>query len=190
MDFNIHNKVKLARGRVLVSEPFLEDPNFERTVVLLCEHTEEGSFGFVWNKKINNVQVDDLLKDHTELFNEVYLGGPVEQNMLQFIHRIDHLEGSLEIKRGMYYGGKFDQLKAMIADGLVNEDQIRFFLGYSGWTSGQLDQELNEKSWIVSNVSPNDLFLLNPEELWRTVLKKMGGKFKAISNFPKDPRLN
>lgn len=190
MDFEIHNKVKLAKGRVLVSEPFLEDPNFERTVVLLCEHTEEGSFGFVWNKKIKNVNVDDLLKNSTPFSNDVYLGGPVEQNMLQFIHRIDELNGSLEIKKGMYYGGKFDHLKELIAEGKVNEDQIRFFLGYSGWTGGQLDEELNEKSWIVSNVSANDLFLLNPEDLWRTVLKKMGGKFKVISNFPKDPRLN
>jgi len=179
------------KGDLLISEPFLADPNFVRTVILLCEHNEEGSFGFVLNKP-SSVLLGDAVEEFTGSEFELFVGGPVQQDTLHFIHRQGTMiEGSVEIRDGLYWGGDFEQLKFFVNENMIEKDDFKFFVGYSGWAEGQLMEEMNLKSWIISrNVNIEQVFDTDTESLWKEVLDKMGGKYKIISNFPVDPRLN
>lgn len=188
--FGYQENIKPAKGDLLISEPFLPDPNFERTVVLLCEHNEEGSFGFVLNKP-SLLKYSDVIEDTS--YNEtLYVGGPVEQDTMHIIHVMGELlEGSIDLGNGIFWGGNFEQLQIMISNNQIDPAAFRFFLGYSGWSAGQLEMELKEKTWIISNQARKDqVFDTDPDLLWKQVLNEMGGKFKMISNYPIDPRLN
>ena len=188
--FKYKNKIPPEKGRLLISEPFLPDPNFERTVVLLCEHNEDGSFGFVLNKP-SLVQVNEILDEIQRLEKKVFVGGPVQQDTLHFIHNIEDLEGKNVIGEGIYWGGNFEELLVLVETGKLSEYNIRFFLGYSGWGPGQLNEELEQDSWIVCNfVSEELLFETEPEEMWKSALGKMGGRFSVFANYPIDPRMN
>jgi putative transcriptional regulator len=180
--------MKLKKGQLLISEPFLNDSNFERSVILLCEHNEEGSFGFVLNKQTSH-QVQDVLDEPIDY--ELFLGGPVDHSSMHYIHcRPDLITDAVLLKDDIYWGGNFEEVKAQIRLGLIPSEQIRFFLGYSGWDSGQLDLELNEEVWIIYDGDIQFIFQTDATSMWREVLKRMGGKYKAIANFPTDPRLN
>lgn len=189
--FNSDTLIEPSKGDLLISEPYLPDPNFERTVILICEHDENGTIGFVLNRKaqVGLQDVVDQLKGHE---SDLLIGGPVQQDTLHFIHRNDHLaDTSNEILENVWWGHNFDDLLGLISAGLVDNSEIRFFLGYSGWSPGQLMDELKTKSWIVmKNVKSEMIFDWDNHELWKACLKSMGGKYKLISNYPKDPRLN
>jgi len=188
--FKYRNKIKPEKGRLLISEPFLPDPNFERTVVLLCEHNDEGSFGFVLNKP-SILKVSEVMEDLTEMENVVYVGGPVQQDTLHFIHRNATLENAVEIVDRIFWGGAFENLMLMLETKQLTSKDIRFFLGYSGWGPGQLDTELEQDSWIVCDyVSDQLLFDTSADVMWRKALENMGGRFSMYSNYPVDPRLN
>ena len=188
--FKFNNSHKPTKGSFLISEPFLPDPNFERTVILLCEHNEEGSFGFVLNK-ISGVALEDIIEDIENFEEKVYIGGPVQQDTLHFIHRADYLEGGVDIGNGLFWGGNFEQLLVLIDTKQLKPQDFRFFVGYSGWSSGQLIEELEANSWIVApNATPDLVFDLDNEALWKTLLKLLGGRFSIYSNYPTDPRLN
>lgn len=188
--FKYRNKLKPEKGRLLISEPFLPDPNFERTVVLLCEHNDEGSFGFVLNKP-SILKVNEVMEDLQQLESLVYVGGPVQQDTLHFIHRDIALENSVEIVEDIYWGGSFEHLMLLLDTRQIVADNIRFFLGYSGWGPGQLDEELEQDSWIVCDFVTNQLlFDTGSEVMWRKALESMGGRFTMYSNYPVDPRLN
>lgn len=190
--FNYANdKIEPQKGDLLISEPFLNDPNFVRTVVLLCEHNEEGSFGFVLNKP-SQITIHELIEEVEDRDDTVFVGGPVQQNTLQFIHRNnDLIEGGMEVSHGLYWGGNFEQMLTILDGNLIGKNEIKFFVGYSGWAAGQLKGELELNSWIIfRNVGVEKIFDTNVESLWKEVLKTMGGKYKIISNFPVDPRLN
>lgn len=184
------SKKDVKKGAILIAEPFLGDPNFERTVVLLCEHNEQGSFGFVLNQKIET-SLNDLTEGKFYGDNEIYVGGPVQQNTLHFIHRLgDLIENSVEIMKGLYWGGDFEQTQSLVNTGVIQEKDIRFFLGYSGWGVEQLNNELEQNSWIVTESNPTFIFDTKAMDIWRLILKNMGGKYKQLSNYPIDPRLN
>tara|TARA_R110000868_G_scaffold364904_2_gene627787 strand:+ start:1101 stop:1679 length:579 start_codon:yes stop_codon:yes gene_type:complete len=185
------NEFKAERGDLLISEPFLPDPNFERTVILLCEHDEHGSFGFVLNKQ-STVEFQDVIETGTDFTEKLFIGGPVQQDTLHFIHRTpEQMESGKEIVNGVYWGGDFERLLSLIDTKQLNREDYRFFLGYSGWSEGQLENELKAKSWIVyKQPAAEKLFDLDPEKLWKEALKELGGKFKMFSNYPEDPRLN
>jgi len=188
--FKYRNKLKPEKGRLLISEPYLPDPNFERTIILLCENNEEGSFGFVLNKpSLANVsEVMDDIKDYNA---PALVGGPVQQDTLHYIHRHQALEDSVKIADGIYWGGNFEKLLFLLDTKQLPHKDIRFFLGYSGWTGGQLEQELEQDSWIVSDqVSEELVFDTAPDSMWKKTLRIMGGRFSVYSNYPKDPRLN
>lgn len=188
--FKYSNKLKPEKGRLLISEPFLPDPNFERTVVLLCEHNEEGSFGFVLNKP-SILKISEVMEEMTDLSNLVYVGGPVQQDTLHFIHRNADVKNAVEIINHVYWGGDFENLMVMCDTGQISSNDIRFFLGYSGWGPGQLDNELEQDSWIVCDfVTDQLLFDTEPALMWRKALENMGGRFSMYSNYPTDPRLN
>ena len=188
--FKYRNKIKPEKGRLLISEPFLPDPNFERTVVLLCDHNEEGSFGFVLNKP-SILKVNEIMEDMTDLDNLVYVGGPVQQDTLHFIHRNAVLDNAVEIVNQIFWGGSFENLMLLCETNQITSNDIRFFLGYSGWGPGQLDTELDQESWIVCDyVTDQLLFDTGPEIMWRKALENMGGRYSMYSNYPVDPRLN
>lgn len=188
--FNYQNRLVPSKGKILVSEPYLPDPNFERTIVLLCEHSEEGSFGFVVNKP-SEASLIDVMPDLEQLDAPVYVGGPVQQDTLHYLHSIEGLEDAVPVREGVYWGGNFEQLVQMIQLHQVSVDDIRFFLGYSGWSAGQLDDELKQNSWIVSDrVDHELLFKTEAAQMWQHALKLMGGRFSMFSNYPVDPRMN
>ena len=188
--FKYRNKIKPERGRLLISEPFLPDPNFERTVVLLCEHNEEGSFGFVLNKP-SILKVNEVMEELTNLDNLVFVGGPVQQDTLHFIHRNASLENAVEIVERIYWGGAFENLMLLLETRQIAAGDVRFFLGYSGWGPGQLEAELEQDSWIVCDyVTDQLLFDTGSDVMWRKALENMGGRFSVYSNYPVDPRLN
>ena len=188
--FNYDSKLKPEKGRLLISQPFLPDPNFERTVILLCEHNEDGSFGFVLNK-LTQLKVDEIFEGINGFNAKVYLGGPVQHNTFHFIHCDPDMEDSNEIKDGLFWGGNFDQFKLWAESGSISENSYRFFIGYSGWGSGQLEEELETGSWIIAeNENPLSIFATGPEELWKATLNGLGGRFQIYSGYPTDPRLN
>lgn len=188
--FNYKNKLKPERGRILISEPYLNDPNFERTIILLCEHNEEGSFGFVLNKP-SIAKVNEVIEDGIDLEAPVFVGGPVQQNTLHFVHRCPQVDDAVEVGSGIYWGGNFERMLVLLDTKQLNADDLKFFLGYSGWSAGQLEEELNSNTWIVSDRLNDELvFETNAEVMWQKVLKDMGGRFSVYSNYPVDPRLN
>ncbi|HVD99562.1 MAG TPA: YqgE/AlgH family protein [Cytophagaceae bacterium] len=177
-------------GDILISEPYLGDDNFERSVVLLGSHNEDGSLGFVMNKK-SNMLLSDVVEELGEFDAPLYVGGPVEQDTLHFIYQEQlSLKGTIQIMENLFWGGDFEQLKSILREGKIEEKKIRFFLGYSGWSRGQLEKEMAEKVWIIHRLSAAGLFELDTEEMWRGILKNMGGQYKVLSNYPIDPRLN
>lgn len=188
-----HNGVNVTprRGDLLISEPFLPDPNFERTVVLICENNEDGSIGFILNKP-SLVNFGDVFEEFGSFEKKILVGGPVQQDSMHFLHRGTlKIDGGTKIGEGIHWGGNFEQLKVLMQNGVINPSDVIYFLGYSGWAPGQLDEELKENSWIVSPAATEtQVFDLDPELLWREVLKNMGGKFRMFSNYPTDPRLN
>ncbi|OIQ36389.1 MAG: hypothetical protein BM555_02795 [Crocinitomix sp. MedPE-SWsnd] len=178
------------KGRLLITEPFLEGEYFQRAVILLCEHNEEGSFGFVLN---NYVEIGlDKFEGIPEFKTRIGTGGPVSTKNLYYIHTLgEKLKGSLQIHENLYAGGDFEQLKDMMAHGQVEEKQIRFFLGYSGWVEKQLEGELKHNSWLVADIkSVDDIMDSSYENIWNDYMKDQGGKYKAFSHFPKNPALN
>jgi putative transcriptional regulator len=188
--FRYKNKIKPEKGRLLISEPFLPDPNFERTIILLCENNEEGSFGFVLNKP-SLANVSDVMDDIKEFDSPAMVGGPVQQDTLHYLHRQRGVDDAVEILDGVFWGGNFERILFLLETRQLAHKDIRFFLGYSGWSPGQLEEELNQDSWIVSDqVNEELIFDTEPEGMWKKTLKVMGGRFSIFSNYPKDPRLN
>ncbi|MFT7233966.1 MAG: putative transcriptional regulator [Cyclobacteriaceae bacterium] len=189
--FSTKTEFHPQRGDLLISEPFLPDPNFERTVILLCDHDEHGSFGFVLNKP-STVKFNVVVEEAVDFEENLFIGGPVQQDTLHFIHRsTGQLDSGKEIGEDVYWGGNFDDLMSLINTKTIIKNDFRFFLGYSGWSEGQLEEELKAKSWIVyKQPSADKLFDLEPKLLWKEALKELGGKFKMFSNYPVDPRMN
>ncbi|RYY35962.1 MAG: YqgE/AlgH family protein [Sphingobacteriaceae bacterium] len=184
------NSISAAAGRLLISEPFMMDPNFKRSVILLTEYSVDGAMGFVLNHQ-SDYLLGDILPDVSYSELPVYEGGPVAKNTLHFIHRCpDKISNGIEIWENIYWGGDFEEVKELINNYQLNEDEIKFFTGYSGWTQGQLDEELVEDTWIVANSINADMLFNNDQNLWREVVKSLGNRYAHIANFPENPSLN
>ncbi len=178
------------KGSLLVAEPFLGDENFERSVVLLTEHNEDGSIGFVLNKPLE-VKIDDIAIDFPTTNSIAHHGGPVQEDNLYFIHNKGNLlPGSDLIYNDWYWGGDLEPLKELLGLGLIAKENIRFYLGYSGWSAGQLDFEISEKSWVVLEPGTVDVFNCTTKDLWKTALHTIGGSYPLWANSPVDPTLN
>ncbi|MBK9334211.1 MAG: YqgE/AlgH family protein [Ignavibacteria bacterium] len=177
------------KGRLLLSAPFLNDI-FKRSVILITENNKEGSVGFILNKE-TDFKLHEIIEDFPEFNSKVFIGGPVQQDSLNFIHRAgDILNDSYEISDGIYWGGNIDHLKLLIESNALSSDDFRFFLGYSGWGSGQLENELSTKSWYLGNPDPDNIFNDESSSLWSKILRRMGNEYSVISTFPEDPSLN
>jgi putative transcriptional regulator len=179
------------KGDLLIAEPFMWDPNFKRTVTLICENEpENGTFGFVLNRPLD-MKLHEAIHGIKNFNAKLYYGGPVELDTLHFLHRIGHeIEGAVEICNGLYWGGNFSILKKLINNAKVKPTDFRFFLGYSGWSEGQLATEMKDLSWILHKVKSRHIFGLKSELLWKELLKEKGGEYAQMINYPEDPSYN
>lgn len=183
--------LKPNKGTLLIAEPSLTgDVSFNRSVVLLAEHNDEGSVGFILNKPLD-YDISDLIAE-IEVPFQVFNGGPVEQDNLYFIHKVPHLiTNSVEISDGIYWGGDFERTIELINQRAITQKDIRFFLGYSGWASLQLDQELSSRSWIVvANQYESDIIEKSTQAFWKEKMMELGGDYLLWSNAPENPSLN
>ncbi len=184
------NHIKPAQGKLLISEPFLNDFYFKRSVVLLAEHNEEGSFGFIINKPIE-IKAYDLLKEFADFEPRIYLGGPVKTDTIYAIHSLGNkIPDSKKIINGLYWGGNVDIIFEMISNKKINANDICFYIGYSGWNANQLNNELKQNAWIVMNATLEQIKSKKPENLWSDILKTMGNDYAIWANPPLNPSLN
>lgn len=180
---------KPEKGKLLISAPHLTDI-FKRSVIYLVEHDEKGSVGFVLNKPIK-FNVDEVIEDFPEFNSKVFLGGPVQTELVNFIHKNPgKIDGGYEVQNGIYWGGNFSSLRLLVEANSVNPDDVKFFVGYAGWSAGQLDDEMKENSWYVTDANEEFIFSTEPGKLWQSVLKSMGGEYITLSTFPEDPSVN
>ena len=187
--FKIDSKLTPQKGRIIISEPFLQGNYFSRSTVLLVDYSVNGAVGFILNKPFK-VGIKDLFANFPDYNFDVLVVGPVINDNLYYIHTLGkHIQGSIKVKDDLYWGGDFEQLKSIIDLGGVSPNQVKFFLGYSGWSPGQLDAEIAENSWLVAE-SDIQLIMNSDKDLWLESVKKAGGPYKTWKNFPKDPKLN
>ncbi len=182
--------IDIDKGVLLIAEPFMKDKNFQRTVVLICEHDEAGSFGMVLNKKRKEFVGNyiEFLEDCT--FN-IYDGGPVQRDHVHFLHRRpDIIPDGLHLSDEIYWGGDFGIVCTLINEGALLEKDIRFYIGYSGWGENQLEEEMMEKSWLTISASNDIVFEKNTSLIWKNSIEKLGDDFRPLINYPLDPSFN
>jgi putative transcriptional regulator len=182
---------EVKAGQLLLSEPFMFDENFRRTVVLVCEQSEEsGTVGLILNKPIN-LRMEDVIDNFPHFKTKLFLGGPVGTDTMQFVHSLgDTIDESVKLTENLYWGGNFEQLKAMIIAGKVKTDEVRFFLGYSGWGTTQLQEELKGNSWIIANAKSSHIFQADFNNLWKDIMTELGGVYNTMASYPENPTLN
>lgn len=184
------NNIPPQKGRVLIAEPFLPGSYFSRSVVLLVSHSENGSVGFILNKEID-FEIQDVFPDFPDFNASVFLGGPVSTDSIYYIHKLgEQLPGSINVMGNLFWGGDFDVLKSQISAGLIKPTDIHFFLGYSGWDAGQLDAELKEDSWLVTDIDEAEVMRDFSEVSWADFVKKAGNRYSIWEHFPENPSLN
>lgn len=182
-------------GKILISKPFLNDNYFRRSVVLLINHNNEGTFGLILNKPTRVAVSDILISSEFEVpgdfSSKVFLGGPVGLKEVFVLHsRPDLIKNSTKISEGVYFGGDFTNISKLIHYGFISVNEIKFFLGYSGWTSGQLDDEIMADSWVVCDSNPNLVLKYRSEKIWNKALLELGDEYAEWINYPPDPSMN
>jgi putative transcriptional regulator len=171
------------KGSLLVATPALLDPNFRRTVVLVAEHGEGGAMGVVLNRP-SDTPVGEAVPELAPLTGEeepVFVGGPVAVSSLLALAEVDDPEDASELVIGDV---------GFVQDPEVEVRRGRVFVGYAGWSAGQIEAELDEQSWFVVPAEPDDVFSDEPDVLWSRVLRRQGGELAFLSTLPPDPSLN
>lgn len=193
MDFKKINKLTddklLKAGKLLIAQPLLADATFARTVVLLCEHGIEGAIGFVLNHP-TSINLGDLMPDIYPYDLNVNHGGPVQLDTLHILHRIPETIGGHQVKKGVYWGGSFELLQDVAGYTEEASNNIRLFVGYSGWSPGQLERELKERSWLIGDATPDVIFDTQPQDVWKKAVLSLGNEYRYLANMPTDPNLN
>ena len=184
------SELELHKGNLLIADPsILNDDSFNRSIILLTEHNHQSSVGFILNRPLKYT-LNDVIPD-INCFFTVYQGGPVEQDNLYFLHRIPHLiSDSTQISENVFWGGNFNILKNLLLNNAIKSTEIRFFLGYSGWSADQLNDEIQNQSWFVSKNDFENIFSVDNESLWKNKLIQKGGEYKIWANAPRDIHLN
>jgi putative transcriptional regulator len=178
------------RGKILISEPFLPDTFFNRSIVFLTDHTSEGSVGFILNKKLD-IKVSDAIAGFDAWADTLNMGGPVAPDTLHYLHTLGkQIPKSVHIDKSIYWGGEIDTIKTLIAFNKIKESQIRFFLGYSGWSAGQLERELKENSWVIARIRPDIVMGNRGNDTWKQVLRSFNNKYRMWADFPESPEMN
>ena len=174
----------LGKGFFLIANGNLSDPHFSRTVVLICDHSEKGSYGLVVNQRAGV----PLSKTNS---SALYVGGPCERDRVQVLHRLSSLElGGAEICQGVAIGGDFTKILKTFGSAEVSSSRARFYSGYSGWGAGQLSEEMQRKSWILCPATAKWIFETPVESLWADLLRSMGGYFVFLADMPGDLSVN
>ena len=182
--------VQLNKGKLLIAEPaILTDTSFNRTVILLTEHNNEGSVGFIINKPTQFSIIDVIPEISSK--HVIYSGGPVSEDNLYFIHRVPKLiPNSISIGDGIYWAGDFSSVKDLLENDVIPENEIRFFLGYTGWSNKQLLEEIKETSWLVKENKYKNILNVGADSFWRNELIKSGGEYPIWANAPENPNMN
>lgn len=178
------------KGKILISEPFLPDTFFNRSIVYLTDHNPKGSVGFILNKKLE-IKLCDAVTGFECWEENLNMGGPVSPDTLHYLHNLGHMvPGSIKVESNIYWGGDIDSIRNLIKTGTVAPGQIRFFLGYSGWSEGQLERELKENSWVTARVTPEAIMQSRESDSWKRVLRSLKNKYRVWADFPDSPDMN
>jgi putative transcriptional regulator len=181
----------LEKGTFLIATPDVESGMFFRSVLLLCEHNPNGSFGIIINKKLELDLPEEILT-LDQLSNprvSIRAGGPVQTNQMMLLHSSKSIpEQTIEICEGVYLGGDLQFLQEAITD--ANGPNMRLCFGYSGWQAGQLEREFLDGGWFLCPATSQHIFETSPEKLWQTLLRELGGRYATLSMIPEDPSLN
>lgn len=181
---------KIKTGKVLIADPFLQDGEFTRTVILLTSFEEDNTMGFVLNKP-TDVKVHEVFADFPSFNARVYIGGPVDQNLLFFVHTCgDLIPNSIPITKNVFFGGDFETMKSLVKSKKITNKDIRFFLGYSGWDQEQLEGEILNESWLIGGFKLSYLTTLKPQQMWHKAIKVVKPAYAVYSEFPFTPSLN
>jgi putative transcriptional regulator len=188
------SELRVEAGTLLAAWPDMLDPNFMHTVVLVCQHSEQGAYGLVTNRS-TKFKVKDLLPDHPTLGGSsfpVHLGGPVDHTTLQFVHVVpDSIPGGVSLDGRLWLGGDLDSLGSYVAtSGKKALRKLRLFLGYSGWGAGQLEAELGTGSWLPAPPALDAIFGAPGEPTWRAVVRSVGRETTELENQPPDVSWN
>jgi putative transcriptional regulator len=187
-------KHESTRGNLLLAVPQMLDPNFMHSVVLVCEHTSEGAFGFVVNQP-SSFDLTQLVPDHPDLGGidfPVYCGGPVGHEALQFVHRLpDEIEGGHEVACGLHLGGSIGSLARVLREDPRARQHVRLFMGHSGWSAGQLEGEIAISSWMRAPMALERVFCEKAaESIWRSAMCALGSDGRGLSHLPPDVSWN
>jgi len=182
---------KVTTGSILLAKPsLLGDTHFQRSVILITKYSKKGIVGFITNKPLTHT-ISEILPEVNDEYL-IYNGGPVEQESLYFLHtRPDLIPNSIKVSQSVYWGGDFDKVSDLIISKQIHSQEIKFFLGYTGWDYDQLHSEINEDSWIVQNLSEIDSLIKdNTNSIWKNSLNNLGGKYQIWANAPENPNYN
>lgn len=184
------NGIPAKKGSILLSDPFTDCDYFKQSAVLITNKTEEGSVGFILNKPLGQ-NINDIIEDFPDFDAQVFLGGPVEENRLHYIHTLgsSRLPGSLHVFGKIYWGGEINILKQLISAGKASPNDVRFFIGYSGWSPNQLESEIQRHTWLVMNLTTKEIMRQDTSS-WRYGMGKMGDRYKPWANAPDNPEHN
>jgi len=178
------------KGKILISEPFLPDTFFNRSIVYLTDHTDQGSVGFILNKKLD-LKICDAIEGFDGWEEMLNMGGPVAPDTLHYLHSLGKvIPKSVQVDKNIYWGGEIDVIRELIKIGKIKNSQIRFFLGYSGWSAGQLERELKENSWVIASVKYDIIMNSRGDDTWKRVLRSLKNKYRVWADFPDSPDMN
>jgi putative transcriptional regulator len=178
------------KGKILISEPFLPDTFFNRSIVFLTDHTPQGSVGFILNKKID-LKMSAAVTGFDGWDDDINMGGPVAPDTLHYLHKLGNLiPQSVHVTEDIYWGGDIDTIRELIRLRKIKHSQIRFFLGYSGWSEGQLERELKEDSWVIAKVNADIIMNNRGDDTWKRVLRSFKNKYRMWADFPDSPEMN
>ncbi|NEX14413.1 MAG: hypothetical protein C1941_06930 [Prosthecochloris sp.] len=181
---------QLSIGELLMASAVMLEPNFKRTVLLMCEHNDEGSLGFILNRPME-IKVSEAISGFDDLDVPLHMGGPVQVDTVHYLHRRgDVIDGSLEVLPGVFWGGEQEQLSFLMSSGVVSPGEVRFFLGYAGWSSGQLEKEFEEGSWYRTLAADEIIFSDEYERMWARTVRSKGGEYHFAANSPELPGMN
>lgn len=182
-----------SRGSLLIAKPTVEDFCFKRSVTILVDHDAEGSMGVMVNKPtrftLNELVPDVVCNEQVPL----YLGGPVGTNMMFFIHNLgkDAIPGSEQLAPGLFFGGDFEVMKIFLADGEKVNEKVKFMVGYSGWTTGQLDNEVKRHDWAVLKNDVGELVMSTDNDaMWNNAVARFGDQYQLWNSWPDDVSMN
>lgn len=181
----------ISKGTFLISSPEIDSGIFFRAVILVCEHSQDGSFGIIINKNLE-LELPDEVLNLNQLANphvKILAGGPVQTNQMMLLHNSDAVpDQTLKVSEKIYLGGDLHFLQEAVSD--TNGPQIRLCFGYAGWSSGQLEREFLDGGWFLAPGNSHHLFETPSEKIWQTLLRELGGKYATLSMIPEDLSLN